>query len=150
MDIEEVNTILEKYKNKTEMVINALQDIQDRLYYLPEEVLKKVSEKLNVPLSRVYSIATFYNAFSLVPKGKNQIKICMGTTCYVRGGEGIMKTLEEHLKIKSGETTEDKKFSIETVHCLGCCSIAPIIMVNKGAHGRLREETILDILKKYQ
>jgi len=150
MNIEEISTILEKYENKTEMVISVLQEIQDKYYYLPKEAIKKVSEKLNVSLSRVYSIATFYNAFSLIPKGKNQVKICLGTTCYIRGGEDILNEVKKDLKINEGETTEDKKFSLEAGYCFGCCSISPVLIVNNDIHGRVREDKVEYILKKYK
>ncbi len=145
-----VNDIVEKYRGQKGQVIAALQDIQDKYYFLPKQALIDVAAGLDVPLSRIYSIATFYNAFSLVPKGKYQTKVCLGTTCYVRGGEELQKTLENELGIPLGETTSDHKFSMESVHCLGCCSIAPVITINNKVFGRLREEKIREILKKYE
>ena len=150
MEMQNVSEILQKYQGQSNQVITALQEIQEKYYYLPRNTLKEVSEKMNVPLSRVYSIATFYNAFSLVPKGKYQTKVCLGTTCYVRGGENLQKALENELNIKLGGTTEDKNFSLESVHCLGCCSIAPVVTVNNKVYGRLQESNIKEIITKYR
>ena len=150
MEIINIDDIIEKYKDRKENIIAVLQDIQERYYYLPKAALKEAAEKMEVPLSRVYSIATFYNAFSLLPKGRNQIKVCLGTTCYVRGGEGLMRQMENQLHIKVGKTTEDRQFSIESVHCLGCCSIAPVVMVNTKSFGRVKEDNIKRIINKYK
>jgi NADH:ubiquinone oxidoreductase subunit E len=150
MEIIKVDDIIAKYKGGTENIIPVLQDIQERYYYLPKDALIQAADEMAVPLSRVYSIATFYNAFSLIPKGRNQIKVCLGTTCYVRGGEGLMKQLENNLHVKTGNTTEDYKFSIESVHCLGCCSIAPVVMVNKKSFGRVKEDDIKGIIAKFK
>lgn len=150
MEALAIDDIIEKYQDQRGQVIAALQDIQERYYYLPKQALQIVSEKMKIPLSRIYSIATFYNAFSLVPKGKYQTKVCLGTTCYVRGGEQLQKSLEEELNISIGETTADRKFSIDSVHCLGCCSIAPVITVNNKVYGRLQEEKVKEIINKYK
>ncbi len=150
MENHDVSEILQKFRGQDTQVIAAMQEIQEKFYYLPRTTLKEVSEKLNVPLSRVYSIATFYNAFSLVPKGRYQTKVCLGTTCYVRGGEDLQRALEGELKIRMGQTTTDRNFSLESVHCLGCCSIAPVITVNNKVYGRLQEADIKKIITKYR
>lgn len=149
MDLAKVDVIIDRHAQKKGALIAVLQDIQDTFYYLPEEAMRKVSDNMNVPLSRIYSLATFYNAFSLEPRGKNKVCVCLGTTCYVRGGERILAGLKDKLKINEGETTEDKQYTLETVHCLGCCSIAPVMMVNNDTHGRLREEKTIDIVHRY-
>ncbi|HOJ18189.1 MAG: NADH-quinone oxidoreductase subunit NuoE [Ignavibacteriales bacterium] len=143
----------EIFKNYTQndksAIIPLLQDVQQIYGYLPEKVLLEVAKFTGLALSRVYGIATFYNQFRLTPLGENIIRVCRGTACHVKGSANILYTLEQELKIQAGETTRDKKFTLEVVSCIGACSIAPVITVNDDYFGRLTTKEIPGILKKY-
>jgi NADH:ubiquinone oxidoreductase subunit E len=141
--------IISQSKERRESLIEVLQDIQAEYNYLPKEVLNQISQELQIPLSQVLRVATFYAAFSLKPRGLHLINVCLGTACHVRGGGRILEKLERDLKIKSGETSSDLKFSLETVRCIGCCSLAPVIRIDEDTHGRLKQDKIPRILKKY-
>jgi len=150
MDARMVETILQRHPKDQSSIIQVMLDIQNELYYLPRDVLNYVSEYLNVPLSRVYNLATFYKAFSLKPKGKYPIAVCTGTACHVQGAVKIMEQIERELHIKEGETTADKKFSVESVRCLGCCGLAPVVTVGKNLHGKIPSSKVSKILKQYE
>jgi NADH-quinone oxidoreductase E subunit len=142
--------IFEKYAPKDKSsLIAILQDIQGQYGYLPEKVLMEVSDYVGMPLSRIYGVATFYNQFRLTPLGQNVIRVCRGTACHVNNSANILFTLETELNCKAGETTRDKKFTLETVACIGACSIAPVITVNDDYYGRISVKDIPTILKKY-
>lgn len=149
LDLSKVDIIVDRYKGKGGSLITVLNDIQEEYYYLPEEALRKVAKGLNVPLSRLYGLATFYDAFSLNPRGRNLIRVCIGTTCYVRGIDSILNAVKKELKVEVGDITKDKQFSLETIHCLGCCSNAPVIKIDDTAHGRVVEEKLPGILRQY-
>ncbi len=149
MDAQVVDNILQRHPKDPSSIIQVLLDIQNELYYLPRDVLDHVSDYLNVPLSRTYGLATFYKAFSLKPKGKFPIAVCLGTACHVQGAVKILEQIERELKIKEGETTSDKKFSVETVRCLGCCGLAPVVTVGKNLHGKVPMSKVSKILKQY-
>lgn len=149
MNVEKITEILGKYEAGQSAIISILQDLQDEFGYLPREVLEETSKQMNVPLSRVLSLATFFNAFSLEPKGKHPINVCMGTACHVRGGQLILEKLERDLDIKTGETTEDMNFSLDAVRCVGCCGLAPVVMVGDEVHGKLSQSKVTGILRKY-
>lgn len=138
------------HKPTPESLIQILQGIQNRFHYLPEECIKEVAIRLAIPLPRVFSVATFYNAFSLKPKGKNIIQVCLGTACHVRGAPRIVEEVERLLGIKNGETTEDGLFSLETVNCLGACALGPIMVVNGEYHGHLSSHKVEAILQECQ
>ena len=144
-----IDAILEKHPKDPSSVIQVLLDIQNELYYLPKDILEKVSTSLDVPPSRIYHLATFYKAFSLKPKGKYPIAVCTGTACHVQGAVKILEQLERELHIKEGETTSDKKFSVESVRCLGCCGLAPVVTVGKHLHGKVPVSKVAKILKEY-
>lgn len=137
-------------KNEKSNLIPILQDVQDKFGYLPEHVLQQVADYIGMPLSRVYGVATFYNQFRLKPLGKNVIRVCRGTACHVKNSANILQVLETELKIKAGETTRDKLFTIETVACIGACSIAPVISINDEYFGRLTIKEITKIINKYK
>lgn len=142
--------ILQKYpKGDKSNVISILQDVQNLYGYLPEMVLQEVADFVGLSLSRVYGIATFYNQFRLTPLGENIIRVCRGTACHVSNSANILFNLETTLQIKAGQTTRDKKFTLETVACIGACSIAPVITVNDDYYGRVTVKDIPSILKKY-
>ena len=149
MNFEKVEEILAKYGHKGSQIIAILQETQTNYNYLPEEVLKYVSGRLNIPLARVYSIATFYKAFSLERRGKHVITVCLGTTCHVRGGRKILEKIERDLGIKAGETTQDFEFTLETVNCVGCCAIGPILIIDGNYFGEMDLEKLDTVLKKY-
>ena len=142
--------IFSKYKQgDRSSLIPLLQEMQDKYNFLPENALSEISDFLQLPLSRVYGVATFYNQFRLNPLGENVIKVCRGTACHVKNSANILFNLETALKAKAGETTRDKKFTIEIVNCIGACSIAPVITINEDYHGRLAVKDIPKILKPY-
>ena len=135
-------------KDKSSL-IPLLQDIQSIYGFLPEDALQEIADFVGLPLSRVYGVATFYNQFRLIPLGENVIKVCRGTACHVKNSSNILYAIESTLNIKAGETSRDKKFSIEVVNCIGACSIAPVITVNDEYFGRLTVKEIPAILKKF-
>lgn len=142
--------IFENYKkNDRSALIPLLQDVQHIYDYLPEDVLMEVSAFVGLPFSRVYGVATFYNQFRMIPLGENVIRVCRGTACHVKNSANILYALETELKIKAGETTRDKRFTLETVSCIGACSIAPVITVNEDYYGRISVKDIPGIIKKY-
>ncbi len=145
----DVDDILNRYPAVGESLLAILQDVQEKFQYLPEGVLKQVAPHLNLPLNQVYAVATFYNAFSMVPKGKYVIQVCMGTACHVRGAPGIVEELERLLNIKRGETTPDKRFTLETVNCVGSCALGPVKVINGDYHGHLTRNKVEKILKQY-
>lgn len=142
--------IFENYQPKDKSsLIPLLQDVQTIYGYLPEEALQEVANFVGMPLSRVYGVATFYNQFRLTPLGENIIRVCRGTACHVKNSANILYALETQLKVKAGETTRDRKFTLEVVNCIGACSIAPVITINEDYHGRLNVKDIPSIVKKY-
>ena len=135
--IKHVGEILEKHGSDRENLIPALQDVQKNLGYLPGLAMEKIADMMDIPSVDVFSLATFYNQFRLNPPGKNQIKVCMGTACYMVGGQIALEAFERNLNIKEGETTEDRVFSLERVACVGCCAMAPVVVVNDAIEGKV-------------
>ncbi len=150
MDTAKIDQIIEKHHGEPSSLIQILLDIQSENNWLPNEALTRVSEKLDVPLTRVQHIATFYKAFSVVPKGRHQVHICMGTACHVRGAARVLDTVQESCGIKPGETDLDLKFSLETVNCLGCCALGPVMEVDGQTHGKMTPGQTADVLKNYE
>ena len=148
-EISRIHGMIENYKNMPGALVPVLQSVNSSYKYLPEYSLNCVSEALDIPLSSVYRVATFYNSFSLKPRGKHLIKVCMGTSCYVKGGKEILQSLEKLLDIKVGENTDDSKFSLETVNCIGCCGQSPVMSVNDDIYGYLKQNMMHDILRNY-
>ena len=144
-----VKDIIKKYGGDKTAMIAILQDVQEENRYLPKEALSSISKQMDVPLTRIYEIATFYNAFSLKPRGKNLVEVCAGTACHVQGAARLMDRMERDLAIKCGETTKDKMFSLEEVRCLGCCSLAPVVRISGNIHPNLTQDEIPKILKTY-
>ncbi len=145
-----VDEIVGKYRGEEGALLNVLLDVQDEFRYLPKDVLKQVSEKMEVPLARLFGVATFYTAFSFVPRGRHTVQVCMGTTCYVRGSQRILDKIQEGLGVKPGGTTSDLRYSLESVRCVGCCAIAPVVMIDKRAHGKLDVNRVDEVLAKYE
>ncbi|ABN51576.1 MAG TPA: NADH-quinone oxidoreductase subunit NuoE [Hungateiclostridium thermocellum] len=147
---QKLNEIIEKYKNTKGALVPVLHEAQEVYGYLPLEVQKKIAEGLNIPLAEVYGVVTFYTQFSLNPKGKYKIQVCMGTACYVKGSGAILEKLKEKLEIDVGECTSDGKFSLEACRCIGACGLAPVIMINDDVYGRLVPDDIEGIIEKYK
>ena len=145
-----VKDIIKKYDGDKTAMIAILQDVQEECRYLPKEALSSISKKMDVPLTRIYEIATFYNAFSLKPRGKYVVEVCAGTACHVQGAANLMDRLERDLSIECGETTQDKTFTLEEVRCLGCCSLAPVIRIGADVHPNLTQDEIPKILRNYK
>ena len=147
VSISEINDIINKEALGDGSLITALEEIQERYRYLPPEAIILASERLGVPLSQAYSVATFYNAFSLEPKGKHCLHVCMGTACHVRGSPQVLDRLEAKLGVKAGETTRDHLFTIETVNCLGACALGPIVVTNGEYSGQMTTQKVDQLLK---
>jgi NADH-quinone oxidoreductase subunit E len=150
MNSSKVPEILGKYQADPGAIISILQDVQEAYSYLPRDVLVEVSRELNIPLSRVLSLATFYKAFSLKPKGKHAFHVCLGTACHVRGAQFVLEKLERDLGLKSGETSSDLNYSLDSVRCVGCCGLAPVVTVGEEVHGKITQTKVPGLLKKYQ
>jgi len=141
---------IQKYSNEKKALISILQDIQEEYNYLPQEALKIVSKTLGVPLIDIIGVATFYRAFSLEPRGKHLITVCLGTACHVRGGPKMLEEFKRKLNIEAGETTKDRRFTLETVACLGCCAIGPVVVVDRNYHAQTSIRIVGSIQKKYR
>jgi NADH-quinone oxidoreductase subunit E len=149
-DVDALRKILTTHGGAASQIIGILQDIQAMYQYLPEPVLRFLSRELEIPLTRLYAIATFYKAIRLSPRGRHEIALCMGTACHVRGAERVKDAIERSLKIRAGETTGDMRYSFETVRCLGCCGQAPVMMVDEELVSRLDHLTVGAALEKYK
>jgi len=131
-------------------LIAILQEVQSHYNYLPEQVLTLLSKKLEIPLSKIFSLATFYRSFSLKPRGKNLLKVCLGTACHVKSGTNLLEKVKRDLSLSEEETTtRDLVFTVEKVRCLGCCSLAPVVSVNEDTYGSMTQEKLSKVLKKY-
>ncbi|MDD5127267.1 MAG: NADH-quinone oxidoreductase subunit NuoE [Dehalococcoidales bacterium] len=146
---QKVAQILTKYRHDKSMLVSILQDVQSAFQYLPKEALAEVAKKLEIPLTKVYSVATFFKAFSLMPRGRHLISVCMGTACHVRGSDKVLDKIERELSIKHGETTADLRFSLETVNCVGACALGPMVMIDEEYHGQMNAEKVSAVLAKY-
>lgn len=144
------NIIEEEFSNDQENLIMIIQAIQRRYNYLPRPALTYLSTKIGVPLSQIYGVATFYSTFSLEPRGRNIVSICLGTACHVRGGERVRERIEDTLDIGDRETTEDQRYTLETVRCIGCCSLGPVIKINEDVHGHISSDQVDNILDRYE
>lgn len=141
--------VIARLKDTKGSLMPILQEAQSIYGYLPIEVQKIVANELNIPLEEVYGVATFYTQFTLNPKGKYNVSVCLGTACYVKGSQAVINKVEDLLKIKAGEITEDGKFSLVATRCVGCCGLAPVMTINDDVYGKLTPDMIADILKKY-
>ncbi len=150
IDFTPLEKILKKYAGKRGIIIPLLQETQKIYGYLPRQALVMIADATNTEVSQVYGVATFYSQFRLKPVGKHIIRVCHGTACHVSGAERITEACEEHLGIKDGETTPDRQFTLESVACLGCCSLAPVMMIDDTTYGRLNDREAKRILKKFQ
>jgi NADH-quinone oxidoreductase subunit E len=147
---EEVKEITEKWRGKQGNLIMILHAIQNKYGYVPRPVSRILADLLDVPLARIYEVITFYNYFKLTPPGKYTISVCMGTACYLKGATEILNEIKSILNIEEGETTADGQFHLAPVRCLGCCSLAPVMMINGTIHGRVKRKEVVDIIAQYK
>jgi len=148
--LDDISKLIDKYRSSDGGLVPLLQEAQDQVGYLSREILEQVAEGMKLSLAKVVGVATFYSQFHLKPRGKNIIRICTGTACHVRGGASIMAKLEEELGIKTGETTKDLQFTLESVACIGACGLAPVISINEEIYGKLTPDKIPEILAQYR
>lgn len=147
--VETVDSILNKYRCDGSLLVSILQDLQAEFNYLPREGLVKLSEGLGIPLSQVYSVATFFKAFSLKPRGRHSLSVCLGTACHVRGAIRVLEEIERELGISPGETTKDLKYTLETVNCVGACALGPIVVADGEYAGQMKTDKVKPLLKNY-
>jgi NADH:ubiquinone oxidoreductase subunit E len=150
IDIKKVDEIISRYDKSEESLLAIMQDFQREFHYVPEEGMKRLSDFLYVPESRIYAMGTFYKALSLEPKGKYTVKVCCGTACHLKGSGQIMEVIDRELNVTRNHTTADKKFTIEGVNCLGACAMAPVVVVGEDYYGHMRPSKIMDVLNKYK
>jgi NADH-quinone oxidoreductase subunit E len=148
-DKQKIKAILDGYQGDPSMLVSILQDVHAEYNYLPKEALAQVSHDLGIPLTRVYSVATFFKAFSLKPRGRHIINVCLGTACHVRGAVRIRDEIERELDIKPGETTKDFKFTLETVNCVGACALGPIVIIDGKYSGQMKTDKVKTLLESY-
>ena len=146
MDTSDVNAVLEKHKDERGGLISILEDIQGKYGYLPEEALKALAEKTNRSLVDIYGVVTFYKSFSLQPRGKHLISVCMGTACHLAGGKLVMEAMARELDIEVGEVSEDREFSLDRVACIGCCALAPVVTVGDSVYPRMTPPKVEEVL----
>jgi NADH-quinone oxidoreductase subunit E len=146
---QEIVSILDSYERDPGMLVAILQDVQMEYNYLPKESLNQISEGLDIPMSQVYSVATFFKAFSLKPRGRHVINVCLGTACHVRGAGRVLDEIGRQLDIKPGETTEDFKFTMETVNCVGACALGPIVVIDGKYSGQMKTDKVKTLLESY-
>jgi len=145
-----LDEVIIKYRYENGPLIPILQEAQEVYGYLPADVLKHVSKGTRIPLAKIYGVVTFYSQFRLAPVGRNLINVCLGTACHVRGGANVLETIEKTTKIKDGETSEDRRYTLEIVACIGACGLAPVMSINGQVYGRLEPENVAEILAKYE
>jgi NADH-quinone oxidoreductase subunit E len=146
----DIETIIDRFQGDKAQLVSILQDIQAEYYYLPKDALEKVSQILNIPLSQVYSVATFFRAFSLTPRGRHLIKVCLGTACHVRGAARVLEKMERDLGVSRGETTDNLKFTLETVNCVGCCALGPMVIIDEEYFGQMKSDKVSSLLAEYE
>lgn len=145
-----IDEIIRTYRPVSGSIISALRECQEVVGYLPIILLDYISTGMNLPSSEVYGVASFYALFSMTPKGRHTIKLCLGTACYVKGIKEVMSRVENHYHLEEGGTTEDRRFSLQGVRCLGACGLAPVMVVDQDTHGDVSSDKIIDILEKYE
>jgi len=145
-----VGQILNKYQHDKGLLVSIMQDIQSEFQYLPKDALEEVSRALEIPLTRVYSVATFFKAFSLTPRGRHLVNVCLGTACHVRGAARVLDKTERELGIEAGETTQNLRFSLESVNCVGACALGPMVIIDGAYHGQMSTDKVDAMLKEYE
>ncbi len=149
IDPQQIERILGEFDDRRSNLIAILQEIQATYYYLPEHILRRISRKLRIPMTEVYQVATFYRCFSLKPRGKHLLQVCLGTACHVRGAPRVLDRVLTELKLPAAGTTEDKQFTVLAVRCIGCCGLAPVVRVDNNTHPHLTQAKVRGVLKKY-
>ncbi len=147
--MDRIDQIIDKYECETGVLIQLLLDIQKTLNWIPPEAIIRINKRLKIPVSEIYRVASFYTALSLKPRGKHLVRICSGTACYVRGGPKILDAVERAISIRAGETTADMKFTLETVNCLGCCALGPVVEIDGQYHGKQTTSGVGKLLSTY-
>lgn len=150
LDLSYVDEVLNRYKGHKGTLITVLQQVQAHKGYLEKEALERVARSMGVPTARIYGVVTFYAQFRLTPVGKHLIRVCHGTACHVQNADGLTEAVEGELGLKTGETTPDMLFTVESVACLGCCSLAPVIMVGEKVYGKLSTDKVRKVIKEYK
>jgi len=148
--LQQIKKIIEATDGQAGAPIRVLQQVQELVGYLPHEVLEAISREMRIPMSELYGITSFYSFFSMVPKGKHVIQVCLGTSCYVKGGQKILDTLNKDFGLQSGGTTPDGKFSLQTVRCIGCCGLSPVMAIKEDVHRKVKPSQLKDILRTYR
>lgn len=149
MSMDRIDKIIDKYACEKGVLIQLLLDIQRELNWIPPEAIIRINKRLKIPVSEIYRVASFYTALSLKPRGRHLVRVCSGTACYVRGGPRVLDSVERTLKIRASETTPDNKFTLETVNCLGCCALGPVVEIDGQYHGRLSPSNVEKLLSNY-
>jgi NADH-quinone oxidoreductase subunit E/NADP-reducing hydrogenase subunit HndA len=149
-DVAKIKEICASFNNDPQELINVLHKCQEHFGYLPAEVQEVVSNELTVPVAKVYGVITFYSFFTMTPKGKHPISICMGTACYVRGAEKVLDEFKKELGLQVGQTSPDGKFSLSSLRCVGACGLAPVVMVGEKTYGRVAPDDVRNIMKEYE
>jgi NADH-quinone oxidoreductase subunit E len=147
---EKVDSLIDNYVDKKELLISLLQDVQAEFNYLPQDVLVRISQELDIPLSQVFSVATFFRAFSLKPRGRHLVTVCLGTACHIRGAQRMVDKMERDYNLKPGGTTEDVRFTLETVNCLGCCALGPVVVVDGKYESQMKPDKLDRVLRGYK
>ena len=147
---DKINEVITTHKSTPGSVITVLRECQDIVGYMPLELIDYISEGLTISRSEVFGVATFYSIFSLLPKGRHTIKCCMGTACYVKGIREIMVRVSNEYQLEEGQTTPDRRFSLEAVRCLGACGLAPVVVVDGDTHGAVSSDKVIDIIERYE
>ncbi|RPJ04425.1 MAG: NAD(P)H-dependent oxidoreductase subunit E [Deltaproteobacteria bacterium] len=147
--VAKLEGIIARHKGKPGGLIPVLEEAQVSLEYLPVSVQKKIAKGLNLPFSRVYGVVTFYSFFTMTPRGRHTVRVCLGTACYVRGGKALSEAIEKEFGVKEGDTTPDRRFTYETVRCLGACGLGPVVVVDEDVHGRMKPSKLKDVLSQY-
>jgi NADP-reducing hydrogenase subunit HndA len=149
-DVAKIKEICTSFTNDPQELINVLHSCQEHFGYLPAEVQEVVSAELGVPVAKVYGVVTFYSFFTMTPKGKHPISICLGTACYVRGAEKVLEEFKKELGLNVGQVTKDNKFSLSTLRCVGACGLAPVVLVGEKTYGRVAPDDVRNIIKEYE
>jgi NADH-quinone oxidoreductase subunit E len=147
---DKLGLILKKYGKDSSQLVSILQDIQSEYNYLPRDVLEKLGKKLEIPLSQVYSMATFFRAFSLKERGKHIVSVCLGTACHIRGADLILESLERQVGVGRGHTTQDLNFTLESVNCMGCCATGPVVKIDDEYFGHMTNDKVEPVISKYR
>ena len=150
VDSRKLDNIVDAYGCNRDSLISILQDVQSEYSYLPEDMLRQVAKRLELPLIQVYGVATFFKAFSLQPRGRHTVSVCLGTACHVRGAPTVLDEVKRQLSVEPGDTTEDMQFTLETVNCLGACAIGPVVVMDDNYQGQMRPGIVKSVLKQYQ